>query len=255
MALDNYVLHDVFEVLLVERDGAGAIKDTRFIGYTSETGFSQSIDQETIKAGIGNKTVAQIYKSKDVTFTLTNAVGSDSLLEIQTGAKFETVAQTLAVTERVTVIEKDGGAVVKLSKLPSEENDIVGDMVVLDNNNQVIQHNGIVFSSKEISLTDQKYVGKSVVVTYFVKKSSVEVLAISGETFPTAREIHARSVIYDNETNKIIANVHYIIPKAMPDGNIERSQSAGSNSNDSITFNALADEKGNYAYYVVEKLA
>ena len=255
MALDNYVLHDVFEVLLVERDGAGTIKDTRFIGYTSETGFSQSIDQETIKAGIGNKTVAQIYKSKDVTFTLTNAVGSDSLLEIQTGAKFETVAQTLAVTERVTVIEKDGGAVVKLSKLPSAENDIVGNMVVLDNNNKVIQHNGIVFASKEISLPDKKYVGKSVVVTYFVKKSSVEVLAISGETFPTAREIHARSVIYDNETNKIIANVHYIIPKAMPDGNIERSQSAGSNSNDSITFNALADEKGNYAYYVVEKLA
>lgn len=255
MALDNYVLHDVFEVLLVERNGAGAIQDTRFIGYTSETGFSQSIDQETIKAGIGNKTVAQIYKSKDVTFTLTNAVGSDSLLEIQTGAKFETVAQTLAVTERVTVIEKDNGAVVKLSKLPSTENDIVGDMVVLDNNNQVIEHNGIVFSSKEISLTDKKYIGKSVVVTYFVKKSSVEVLAISGETFPTAREIHARSVIYDNETNKIIANVHYIIPKAMPDGNIERSQSAGSNSNDSITFNALADEKGNYAYYVVEKLA
>lgn len=254
MALDNYVLHDVFEVLLVERDGAGAVVDSKFIGYTSETGFSQSIEQETIKAGIGNKTVAQLYKSKDVTFNLTNAVGSDSLLELQSGSKFKTVAQTLAVTERAKVVAKEEGAVVVLSKLPKTEQEIVGEVVVLDNNNVEIEHAGLEFASKEVSLADQTHVGKTVVVTFFVKKTNVEVLEISADTFPTAREIHARSVIYDNETNKLIANVHYILPKAMPDGNIERSQSAGSNSNDSITFNALADEKGNYAYYVVEKL-
>lgn len=254
MALDNYVLHDVFEVLVIERDGAGAIKDSKFIGYTSETGFSHSVEQETIKAGIGNRAVAQLFKGKDVTFTLTNAVGSDSLLEMQVGSKFETATRTLAVTERAKVIS-DGstGSKIVLTKMPTT---IVGDPIVLDNNNLEIKGGSFDKGTKTISFASKKdHIGKSVVVTYFVEKTSVEVLAVGAETFPTARELHARSIIYDNETNKVIANVHYVIPRAMPDGNVERSQSAGENSNDSITFTALADEKNNYAYYIVEPLA
>ena len=243
MALDNYVLHDVFEVLVIERDGAGQITDTKFIGYTSETGFSHSVEQETIKAGIGNKAVAQLFKGKDVSFKLTNAVGSDSLLEMQVGSKFETTTRTLAVTERAKVV---------LTKAPSE---IVGKPVVLDNNNVEITGGTYESSSKTISFTGETHVGKSVVVSYFVEKDEVEVLAIGAETFPTARELHARSIIYDNETNRIIANVHYVLPKAMPDGSIERTQSAGENSSDSINFTALTDEKGNYAYYIVEPIA
>lgn len=253
MALDNYVLHDVFEVLVIERDGAGQITDTKFIGYTSETGFSHSVEQETIKAGIGNKAVAQLFKGKDVSFKLTNAVGSDSLLEMQVGSKFETTTRTLAVTERAKVVSNgSNGAKVVLTKAPSE---IVGKPVVLDNNNVEITGGTYESSSKTISFTGETHVGKSVVVSYFVEKDEVEVLAIGAETFPTARELHARSIIYDNETNRIIANVHYVLPKAMPDGSIERTQSAGENSSDSINFTALTDEKGNYAYYIVEPIA
>lgn len=251
MALDNYVLHDVFEVLVIERDGAGQVIDTKFIGYTSETGFSHSVEQETIKAGIGNKAVAQLFKGKDVSFKLTNAVGSDSLLEMQVGSKFETATRTLAVTERAKIVS-DGsdGAKIELTKMPSA---IVGKPVVLDNNN--VEITGGTHASKTITFADATHVGKSVVVSYFVEKTDVEVLAIGAETFPTARELHARSIIYDNETNRVIANVHYILPKAMPDGSIERTQSAGENSSDSINFTALTDEKGNYAYYIVEPIA
>lgn len=254
MALDNYVLHDVFEVLVIERDGAGAVVDSKFIGYTSETGFSHSVEQETIKAGIGHKAVAQLFKGKDVSFKLTNAVGSDSLLEMQVGSKFETATRTLAVTERAKIVS-DGseGAKVVLTKMPAT---IVGKPVVLDNNNVEITGGEYTSSSKTIAwASDATHVGKSVVVSYFVEKTNVEVLAIGADTFPTARELHARSIIYDNETNRIIANVHYVLPKAMPDGNVERSQSSGENSNDSINFTALADEKGNYAYYIVEPIA
>lgn len=253
MALDNYVLHDVFEVLVIERDGAGQITDTKFIGYTSETGFSHSVEQETIKAGIGNKAVAQLFKGKDVSFKLTNAVGSDSLLEMQVGSKFETATRTLAVTERAKIVsDGSNGAKIVLTKAPAE---IVGKPVVLDNNNVEITGGNYSSSSKAITFTGETHVGKSVVVSYFVEKDEVEVLAIGAETFPTARELHARSIIYDNETNRIIANVHYVLPKAMPDGSIERTQSAGENSSDSINFTALTDEKGNYAYYIVEPIA
>lgn len=253
MALDNYVLHDVFEVLVIERDGAGQITDTKFIGYTSETGFSHSVEQETIKAGIGNKAVAQLFKGKDVSFKLTNAVGSDSLLEMQVGSKFETATRTLAVTERAKIVsDGSNGAKIVLAKAPAE---IVGKPVVLDNNNVEITGGNYSASSKTITFTGETHVGKSVVVSYFVEKDEVEVLAIGAETFPTARELHARSIIYDNETNRIIANVHYVLPKAMPDGSIERTQSAGENSSDSINFTALTDEKGNYAYYIVEPIA
>lgn len=254
MALDNYVLHDVFEVLVIERDGAGAIVDSKFIGYTSETGFSHSVEQETIKAGIGNRAVAQLFKGKDVTFTLTNAVGSDSLLEMQVGSKFETATRSLAVTERAKVVAgDDAGSKIVLTKMPTT---IVGKPIVLDNNNVEIKGGAVEPSSKTITFASEtEHIGKTVVVTYFVEKTDVEVLAIGAETFPTARELHARSIIYDNETNKVVANVHYVIPRAMPDGNIERSQTAGENSNDSINFTALADEKNNYAYYIVEPIA
>lgn len=253
MALDNYVLHDVFECLIVERDGAGAVKDAKFIGYTTETGFSHTADQETIKAGIGNRAVGQLFKGKDVTFKVTSAFGADSILEMQTGGKFETTTKTMAVTERAKIVSDDSeGSKVVLKQMPST---IVGQPVVLDNHNKKIEGGVCTASSKTIAwASDTTNIGKTVVVSYFVEKEDVEVLAIGAESFPTARELHARSVVYDNQTNKLIANVHYIIPQAMPNGSVERSQSAGENSGDSIEFNALADEDNNYAYYVVEYL-
>lgn len=250
MALDNYVLHDVFEVLVIERDGAGAIADAKFIGYTTETGFSHSVDQETLKAGIGNKAIAQLFKGKDVSFTLTNALGADSILEMQVGGKFETASRSLAVTERAKIVAgEETKSKIVLTKVPST---IVGEPIVLDNNNKAIEGGTFTPLSKTIEFEGVENVGKQVVVTYFVEKTDVEVLAIGAETFPTARELHARSLVYDNKTNKIIANVHYVIPQAMPDGTVERSQTAGENSGDSITFTALADELDNYAYYIVE---
>ena len=55
MGLDNYIQHDVFEAVIIERDSAGAIIDAKVLGYTSETSFSHSIESEDLRAGIGNK--------------------------------------------------------------------------------------------------------------------------------------------------------------------------------------------------------
>ena len=252
MGLDNYIQHDVFEAVLVDRDSAGAVVDVKVLGYTSETSFSHTTESEDLRAGIGNKFFARLFKSKGVSFTITNEIGSDSMLEMTTGGKFKPLTESLATVETALVELDNTNAVIKLQNLPSSEPDLVGTPKVLDQNNQPI--NGtFTFSSKKIQLSDTKLVGQEVKVVYFIKKTELDGLAISAKTFPTAREIHLRSIVYDHDNN-VVANVYYIAKRAIPNGNLDRSHAKGTNMTNQITFDCLEDSKGNYCYYFVEKL-
>ena len=252
MGLDNYIQHDVFEAVLVDRDSAGAVVDVKVLGYTSETSFSHTTESEDLRAGIGNKFFARLFKSKGVSFTITNEIGSDSMLEMSTGGKFKPLTESLATVETAFVELDNTNAVIKLQNLPSSEPDLVGTPKVLDQNNQPI--NGtFTFSSKKIQLSDTKLVGQEVKVVYFIKKTELDGLAISAKTFPTAREIHLRSIVYDHDNN-VVANVYYIAKRAIPNGNLDRSHAKGTNMTNQITFDCLEDSKGNYCYYFVEKL-
>lgn len=252
MGLDNYIQHDVFEAVLVDRDSAGAVVDVKVLGYTSETSFSHTTESEDLRAGIGNKFFARLFKSKGVSFTITNEIGSDSMLEMSTGGKFKPLTESLATVETAFVELDNTNAVIKLENLPSSESDLVGTPKVLDQNNQPV--NGtFTFSSKKIQLKDTKLVGQEVKVVYFIKKTELDGLAISAKTFPTAREIHLRSIVYDHDNN-VVANVYYVAKRAIPNGNLDRSHAKGTNMTNQITFDCLEDSKGNYCYYFVEKL-
>ena len=252
MGLDNYIQHDVFEAVLVDRDSAGAVVDVKVLGYTSETSFSHTTESEDLRAGIGNKFFARLFKSKGVSFTITNEIGSDSMLEMTTGGKFKPLTESLATVETALVELESEKAVIKLENLPSSEPDLVGTPKVLDQNNQPI--NGtFTFSSKKIQLEGTELVGQEVKVVYFIKKTELDGLAISANTFPTAREIHLRSIVYDHDNN-VVANVYYVAKRAIPNGNLDRSHAKGTNMTNQITFDCLEDSKGNYCYYFVEKL-
>ena len=252
MGLDNYIQHDVFEAVLVDRDSAGAVVDVKVLGYTSETSFSHTTESEDLRAGIGNKFFARLFKSKGVSFTITNEIGSDSMLEMTTGGKFKPLTESLATVETAFVELDSTKAVIKLQNLPSSESDLVGTPKVLDQNNQPV--NGtFTFSSKKIQLEGTELVGQEVKVVYFIKKTELDGLAISAKTFPTAREIHLRSIVYDHDNN-VVANVYYVAKRAIPNGNLDRSHAKGTNMTNQITFDCLEDSKGNYCYYFVEKL-
>ena len=252
MGLDNYIQHHVFEAVLVDRDSAGAVVDVKVLGYTSETSFSHTTESEDLRAGIGNKFFARLFKSKGVSFTITNEIGSDSMLEMSTGGKFKPLTESLATVETAFVELDNTNAVIKLQNLPSSEPDLVGTPKVLDQNNQPI--NGtFTFSSKKIQLEGTELVGQEVKVVYFIKKTELDGLAISANTFPTAREIHLRSIVYDHDNN-VVANVYYVAKRAIPNGNLDRSHAKGTNMTNQITFDCLEDSKGNYCYYFVEKL-
>jgi hypothetical protein len=252
MGLDNYIQHDVFEAVLVDRDSAGAVVDVKVLGYTSETSFSHTTESEDLRAGIGNKFFARLFKSKGVSFTITNEIGSDSMLEMSTGGKFKPLTESLATVETAFVELDSTKGVIKLQNLPSNESDLVGTPKVLDQNNQPV--NGtFTFSSKKIQLEGTELVGQEVKVVYFIKKTELDGLAISAKTFPTAREIHLRSIVYDHDNN-VVANVYYVAKRAIPNGNLDRSHAKGTNMTNQITFDCLEDSKGNYCYYFVEKL-
>ena len=252
MGLDNYIQHDVFEAVLVDRDSAGAVVDVKVLGYTSETSFSHTTESEDLRAGIGNKFFARLFKSKGVSFTITNEIGSDSMLEMSTGGKFKPLTESLATVETAFVELDSTKGVIKLQNLPSNESDLVGTPKVLDQNNQPV--NGtFTFSSKKIQLEGTELVGQEVKVVYFIKKTELDGLAISAKTFPTAREIHLRSIVYDHDNN-VVANVYYVAKRAIPNGNLDRSHAKGTNMTNQITFDCLDDSKGNYCYYFVEKL-
>lgn len=78
-----YLVHDVLEAFLRVDD------DLYFFGLTTGANINKSVDQELIRAGIGNKVVAVVSTNNAMDFTITTGLHYHEVYEIQSGQKFQ----------------------------------------------------------------------------------------------------------------------------------------------------------------------
>ena len=66
-----------------------------------------------------------------------------------------------------------------------------------------------------------------------------EVLEFEAGSFPKSMHVQLRTIAYDVDTQEKAADILYVFPKAVPDGNINEAFGAGANKTTDITFTAL----------------
>lgn len=113
--------------------------------------------------------------------------------------------------------------------------------------------------------TGQKFEAKSDITTHKIVESpdgtitateetlqAGEVLEFTSGSFPKNSHVQLRTIAYDIKTGRIAADVYYIFPQAMADGNLNEDFGAGTNKTQEISFTAMVPEgKDSYGQMIV----
>ena len=236
---DNLMVKDVFEAFIID-DVSGK---SYFYGATEETNVSQSVNQEKLTAGIGNKVRAILQSQKEVNFSIQNLFHNDSSMVMQSGSNMTVGTKDIMKHEIKVATGNEGSVECAITGTPKD-----GKVTVVDKFNKPFV---ATYVDNKVTITDG-VVGNVYTIMYLETISNVSVLPFEAEKFPTVKHVQLHGIAYDPETNLIVADIYYDFRKAMPDGNIDKNYGKGSNTNDKIAFSTLEDEYGNYGeYYVV----
>lgn len=185
--MKHYLIHDTLEAFLKAGD------DLYFFGMTTNGNINKAVNQEQIRAGIGNNVVAVMSTDNEVDFSITTGLHYHEVYEIQTGQKFEESAD---VTVQDVEIDAQG------------------------------------------------------VVTATEKTVTADVLDIKADSFPRNHNVQLRSIVYDPDTNQVVADIFFTFDRALPDGALSEAFESG-NKTSEISFMAQVDADGNYGKVIV----
>ena len=74
-----------------------------------------------------------------------------------------------------------------------------------------------------------------------VETAAGDILDFKAGTFPKVVNAEFRTIAYDIESGEVAADIIYVFPKLMPDGNLSEEFGAGANKTQEINFTALVD--------------
>lgn len=185
--MKSYLIHDTLEAFLKADD------DLYFFGMTTNGNINKAVNQEKIRAGIGNKVAAILSTDNEMDFLITTGLHYHEVYEIQSGQKFES-SETITIND----IEVDTDGTVSASE----------------------------------------------------KTVSGDVLDFKADSFPKNHHVQLRTIVYDPDTNEIVADMYFIFEKALPSGALSEVFSS-TNKTTEIAFSTMVDADGNYGKCII----
>lgn len=78
-----------------------------------------------------------------------------------------------------------------------------------------------------------------------------DVLEFKAGRLPKTVKAQLRTIAYDKDTNEVVADLYYVFPKLLPDGNLNEEFTAGANQTQVINFSAMADKDDSYGKLII----
>ncbi|PGZ96947.1 hypothetical protein COE51_16380 [Bacillus pseudomycoides] len=184
-------------------------KRDKFIIFTAEAqlaSISQKVQEEKIKGGIGNKTIASLKSEKEIELAVRNAVFDRAWLEMAQGVEFTSANNVLVYKKEETVVT--GGKI-------TTKGTIDGSLQVTEKTGKVLVATKDDTKPKEITVTGAKD-GDMLNVLYQTSVSNADVLEIRGDTFSEAYEVEYHTIEYNPETNKVAKDIYFQFDKVSP---------------------------------------
>jgi len=104
-------------------------------------------------------------------------------------------------------------------------------------------------SSTAITISDVE-IGADGTITETESTVAGDVLDFKADSFPKNHHVQLHTIVYDPDTNEVVADLYFIFKKALPSGALAEAFQAG-NKTTEIAFSALVDEDGNYGQVVI----
>jgi len=214
----DLVIHDTCEVIIEDL----VTKDVIGIGYAQIAGLEQTLTEDELRGGIGNKLAYMIRSAKDISLNVTSATFKPEFLALMSGEKMKTFTEE--VTRIVYLTVKDGASGTKEIELPTKLTALTA-IRVEDTDGK--QHN-LVPSAGVIDASTLKATAGTELEAYYLESVTGEGVAFKTNKFPNKFKVTYRTVTYDRELAMIDKNLWFVFDEAIPSGAFTLSLENGS---------------------------
>lgn len=227
----DLIIQDVAEAVILDGDG-NAVAHTKL----QMSSIEGTINEEDLRAGIGNKKIFKIRSEKDINLSFRNAVFTEDFLAMTQGVEVEknktvqvTRAETICLVEGEDEITLLGTPVnskvkIKIADGTFKEVDAVGKTVDLTGETDLLAMEELEVIYKED-----------------VTGNSIE---FDAEKFSKTYRVELRTIAYDLDTSEVYSDIYFIFPNCMPGGDWSLSFEAGSVITPEISFSVLQPKCG-----------
>lgn len=230
------IINDTCEVLFKrKRDGKVV-----FTADAQLASLSQSVTEEKIKGGIGNRTIALLRSEKEIELQVRNATFDLEWLEMTQGVEVE--------DDTVTVYKKEETTIDATNMAP-----ITG-TVVNGGDVQVLSEKGVnleaTYDGSDITVAGAAE-GDKVAVLYQTEVTGKSI-SFDSEKFAENYHVEYRTIEYDADTNKVVNDLFFIFNNVTPSGQFDMSFENGSAITPELNFTALNEGQSSEIGKVVE---
>lgn len=233
------IIQDVAEVIVTNIDTGKIV----MIGEGTTTGISQTISEEKVKAGIGNKTIYLIRSDKEINLNIVSAT-------------FDT--EFFAMTQGVSVDEAGTGIVTRSVKVKAKDN--MGSVEITIPNAPVGLTEAIVAGADEEQSKVTVTTGVAIVpvgilageeVTVFYKEDITgRSIEMNSSKFASKFRVEYRTIAYDIATATVDSDIYYIFDECIPSGAFDMALQNGTVYSPEINFSVTnpigSDTMGTY---------
>jgi len=197
-------------------------------------GVAGSISEEDLRGGIGNKKLFKIRSDKSIDLSMRSAVADLEYWAMTQGVEVDQAGTaTVTKSEKVTVVDNGGTLEITLKTAKAglttaRLNDKDGSQEVVAVTTNVIT----VPVGSDLAEGDTTFV-------FWKEEVTGQSVSIDATKFSTKYAVTYKTIAYDVETAKVVADVYFIFPETLPSGEFDISLENGSVYTPEINFSAL----------------
>lgn len=203
----DLVIHDTCEVLITDL----VTKDVIAIGYAQTAGLEQTLTEDELRGGIGNKLAYMIRSAKDITLNVTSATFKPEYLALFSGDKVQEMTEDIT---RMTYLTVSDNAGTKEIKVPTKLSTVTKFRIEDTDGKQV----ELTATGGVIDASTLKAEEGAELEAYYIESVTGKGVKFKTNKFPNKFKVEYRTVSYDRELAAISENLHFIFPEAIPSG-------------------------------------
>lgn len=198
------LIKDVADLILTRKSDGHVVLNTMM----QLTGLEQTLTEERIKGGIGNKTIALMRNDKEVALNTRNAVFDLEWLAASQGVAIE--ENGTAVVTKYEVVKVASGAVA-VAGTPVDNKIIIHDVDGSQDEATVTT------GSATLPVGAVAVDGDEVTITY-KEEITGDIVSMDAEKFAEKYKAELRTIEYSLDTDQVIADIYFIFDEVSPSG-------------------------------------
>lgn len=222
-------------------------KSDNHVIFTSEaqtSTLSQTVDEETIKGGIGSRSIYTIKSNKELELSVRNATFDLEWLAMTQGVAVKD-EDTLVVQKKHVGTVSDGALTIE--GLAAGTAYILNDAresqeVEVGEGGAITVPSGFVTDGEDVQvIVEEEVIGKTV--------------KMRSDRFAEKYKVQYQTIVYDAKTEAVVADLYIVFNEVSPSSAFDMSLENGAAYTPELTFRATANEAGEIGTWMLEDRA